>query len=678
MHWNILSVNLGANPLHNFGIQHPVNPQLSPTFWMGSVVSADIRIPVQAAFQAAVLFLIMLQICRNAGARLDDASAISLIAVYYCFVPQLSNGAVMEDALFGLLWQEGAIATLIAFWCFALIGYGKVSKQRTALLFVTLMAAVLWLILAYPELVTFFILATTGLCAGPLLSAQSRRELLYKSAAAVTLIAALLLLRVDAYVLNLFLYTPQMYYANTFTPDFTGYFMTTTSVLNRWLPRGWEGAPLVVFVGLAILGGYFALHFGSSFARRVVFAAISLEAVIFLFGAINMLFKLAPLNLYYAEQMGLTVAALLAGTGAWGLLQLVLDKVLRTWSSPNAIEGDTARPWSLVVLMLLVGSLFYVLSGPNGVVNGWPPATDSIPAQIQSKELAIKPGDNFKGRGVILVAMQKTAPAKWLDAYNVHYYKFRVGLGNDLMNDAEIAGIPIVNEYGHWMSPPMLALLSVAFYRPEDHIDRAAQAPRAFRSNLARAMGVSFALTDSELPQEVEIYRGSALDHPLYMYRIVGANVGDFSPTKMIYASNAAQIVDHLQAPDFDGRKVAIAEEQIAGNLVQAESVVVSLHKGPRLHVEAHSSGTSLLVLPFEFSYCLDVQGTGLDRLIPINLAQIGLIIRGSALLDISYRYGLISGTSCRNEDRRRIDKLRLAEIAPGRLFYSPRAADRN
>ena len=53
----------------------------------------------------------MVWACRTAGARLADASAISLVAVYYCCVPNLNHGAILEDAILGLLWQEGAIAS---------------------------------------------------------------------------------------------------------------------------------------------------------------------------------------------------------------------------------------------------------------------------------------------------------------------------------------------------------------------------------------------------------------------------------------------------------------------------------------------------------------------------------------------------------------------------------------
>ena len=57
MEWNAVSPDIGGNPLHNFGIQQVINPQLSPTFWLGSIAPADVRIQVQGAFQAVALFL---------------------------------------------------------------------------------------------------------------------------------------------------------------------------------------------------------------------------------------------------------------------------------------------------------------------------------------------------------------------------------------------------------------------------------------------------------------------------------------------------------------------------------------------------------------------------------------------------------------------------------------------
>ncbi len=328
-----------------------------------------------------------------------------------------------------------------------------------------------------------------------MVAVESRRELLYKCGTALVLIAIFLALGVHSYVLNLFMYTPQMYYTRAFVPDFYWMFVTSTSVLFRYVPLGWGAAPLLAFFGLAVLGAFFALRYGTRFARRLVFGALALEIFIIGCGVLNLVARIAPLNLFYAEVMGLTVAALLAGTGVWGLLLSVTKAIAERaqpllTKSPLAAANGAYRSYSFLLLLLMVGYLFYLLSGPGNFVGAWPPATDSVPAQIQAKELAIKPGDDFKGRAIVLLATQKNAPAHWVDVFNVVVYKVRAVLGNDLMNDAKVAGIPVANEYGHWLSPPMLALLSVGFYRPEDHIGRAAQTPRAFHPNLARLMGV--------------------------------------------------------------------------------------------------------------------------------------------------------------------------------------------
>ena len=45
-----------------------------------------------------------------------------------------------------------------------------------------------------------------------------------------------------------------------------------------------------------------------------------------------------------------------------------------------------------------------------------------------------------------MLAMQKNAPAHWVDVFNIVVYKVRAVFGNDLMNDAKIAGIPVANE----------------------------------------------------------------------------------------------------------------------------------------------------------------------------------------------------------------------------------------
>jgi hypothetical protein len=134
-------------------------------------------------------------------------------------------------------------------------------------------------------------------------------------------------------------------------------------------------------------------------------------------------------------------------------------------------------------------------------------------------------------------------------------------------------------------------------------------------------------------------------------------------------AQTAEQILDQLQDPDFDGTQVAVVEHPVDRRLVAASGAAVFLAKGPAIKVRAASTGTSLLVLPFDWSHCLTATGAGFVDLVPVNLAQTGLLIEGDAEVEIRYRFGLFSGTECRAEDRARATALGLDEASAGRLF---------
>lgn len=171
------------------------------------------------------------------------------------------------------------------------------------------------------------------------------------------------------------------------------------------------------------------------------------------------------------------------------------------------------------------------------------------------------------------------------------------------------------------------------------------------------------------LPTEEQLYSGKAIDHTILVHKVAGANLGNYSPLRLVIADSAAAILDILRAPDFDARETAAVEDAIEGPIVTANSARVIFERGPRLIVKATAPGRALLVLPFEFSHCLEAHGTGLERILPVNLAQTGLLVEGEVDVEIRYRYGLIKGPDCRKADVERIKRLKLREAAKGRLF---------
>jgi hypothetical protein len=320
MHWNNFSLDLGGDPMMSFGLQPIGHPRLSPTYLLGNLVTGDIRIPTEAAFQSVVMLLLLARLACRSSARINEAFAIALVGVGYCFVPFLSADAITLDTTLGLLWQESAIAVLIAFSFFVEIG----AHPRPLRLWppLGLGLTILWCFVTLPEMIPFFTVTTLFLCAGAICAVASKRELIEKVAFSAAIVGCLLLLGVYSYVKNIFMYTPQMYYTTLYSQNFKALFFSNTSLLLSADRLG--GAPLYVFFSLAAIGAVSALCNGNRTARRVVFASISLEILIHAASALNVLVRFVPLTFTYIEQMGIPIVAALAGVGIWTIAKIAV------------------------------------------------------------------------------------------------------------------------------------------------------------------------------------------------------------------------------------------------------------------------------------------------------------------------------------------------------------------
>jgi hypothetical protein len=674
--WNSFSLDLHANPLTGFGI-NVGNSQLWPAFMIADFFGRDIRIPIEAMIQCLMMLLMSAALIRMSGASLSAAFAIGAIAMAYCWIPFLSGNRMTELAVSGLAIQDGAIAVLFALFFFARIGLQKHSISIWPPLGLATTTA--WLLLAIPSLAPIFVLTTAFVCIGVICAVENRKEFLEKAAFSAAIAVVFLLLGARGYVFNIMEYTPQVLYRTVSANYFAPLSFKNETLLAAAIHAG--NVKVLIFFGLAAIGAVTALRLGNPFARRVVFAGISLEILTHALSALNIAFQILPMTFLYVELLGLPIVAIIAGTGAWTVLRVACLGIVMALAATRILSHhetmQTVRALLPVVLLVMgmVAVLHQVtLLARASSENHWPPNTASNPAQIQIEALGLKPGDAFKGRSITLLRMSAENFANW----DVHFYphlvlKYRKHLGYEFTNDAVAMGVPVANEFSHWTSPPMLALMAAAFYNSKDVIGRVAQAPRAFRPNLARLLGVALVVSDAPIPGETKLYEGAVADYPIFIHRVAGTNVGQFSPTKTVLASGAAAILDRLQAPGFDGRQVAIVEDEITQELASATQVAVLLEKGPTIRVSGRSPGTSMIVLPFDFSHCLRADGQGLQRLVPVNLSQVGVIVRGDFSIEIGYYYGLLSGTSCRKKDLMRVKSMDLENAATGRLFLDTR-----
>jgi hypothetical protein len=129
---------------------------------------------------------------------------------------------------------------------------------------------------------------------------------------------------------------------------------------------------------------------------------------------------------------------------------------------------------------------------------------------------------------------------------------------------------------------------------------------------------------------------------------IPDVNLGNYSPTEIITTLSAAEIVAALSGANFDfTRQVALSIE-VHDRLVPARDMKLSVIRGG-LHLSGNSDGTSLVVLPQQFSNCLRAHDSRV-QLVRANLIMTGVIFSGAVDTDISFDYGIFS-PGCRGAD---------------------------
>ena len=207
------------------------------------------------------------------------------------------------------------------------------------------------------------------------------------------------------------------------------------------------------------------------------------------------------------------------------------------------------------------------------------------------------------------------------------------------------ADVPFLGVHSSFQTAPFVEFMSTFFADGAPFI-RNWTVPTELDPAMAALAGVSTVLTeqplDVGLAGPAEGIRLGA--HDLYRYDVAGANVGDVSPTRVLIADGWSAAFARMQSPGFDPRRDVVLATDPGVGLVPATATSLRVDHD-RLHVSATSAGTSLLVLPFEYSACAQVTGRGGNgsiRLLRANGLFLGVEFTGNLDATIAYRTGLL------------------------------------
>jgi hypothetical protein len=655
--WSVSDWYFTTNPLQGIGgLELPQHYFIDPALWLAAHLPASIGPTAAMTFYAVLLAA---TICWLAT-RLGMAPLPTIFAAW--LGPLLALPYVYPSLGFDFLWGDPTYIMLIALNTAAILLFldlGRGPWVADVGRFFAIAAVCAYAFLQFPNFapVSLIGLAFFGVVA--LLMAASARERWIKLTGAIAL-GGLAVATFGPLIFGLYGFAkPTFFWYEFFArPGSLRDLTFFIADYSRW--PGW------VVYGLSLAGALHAALRGNETMRPMArglltFILVNL-ALILLFNESWKGPRIAYVDIYaYPFYCVFAVHAVAAAVES-------LD--LGNWVSPAnsraAILTVCALPW-----LVLIDSRPPPLERPlvrnlNPFI--WPPAETPV-TKFLADEIAVRPGSAFRGR-VASVAGSDYDP-QWVSGpfISQHYYDVLnlFFTGNDhRMYGLWYYGIPTLFETNQFSSPFFHLVNARLLNVPGARDFRSHETQSIVNDRIMALLGVRYLLSDKVLADRTPLLHYRLVEgRDLYIYSVLGANLAGYAIMQTQTAASGREAIALLANPSFDPRTTAVltAPEELPP-LVPVSASSLTIERGG-YRIEADSSAVSLLVLPIEYSHCLQANlttsGAMPPRLLRVNLAMAGILFSGAVKGRLTLRYGPLS-SGCRMEDWREAEALRIGD----------------
>jgi hypothetical protein len=478
--------------------------------------------------------------------------------------------------------------------------------------------------------------------------ARCRSELLRKFAVIAAALIAAILLRWPWYVLGLFLDTAPNLFPNDFTVVYND--ANAASIMFQGEEFGWAG-PL--FVISSAVGAVLSLRSGTSELRA---AAWTVLACIATFMGAGVALTLMPHWILpppaYLEVAVWPLYAVFAASAALSVYNFVTQRLAHTKRS-HAI-----RPrWIVLPALFVLAAILILRNPPTASGYPFPPQITPVVAILKAG-IALDAASAFKGRVLTTMPIKPDGDDAWSQQFNAAR-DWAQTAGNDEMSlGLWYYRIPTLFEYNQFLSPAFHALIKRALQRPPIAHQRNITVLTYPDAPVLKLLGVRYVL----MPQpDVSLGELRASENragePWGLIELAEPNLATYSPTAIETRRDLASTLDFIVEGGVDLSKRAVAREEIGGPLVPVRSSTLSM-ANEDLHIVAESDGRSVVIVPLEFSHCIELheahpgEGDG-PSLVRIDGLLTGLVFDRHVDAVLSFRIGPLHNPLCRWKDYR-------------------------
>jgi len=328
----------------------------------------------------------------------------------------------------------------------------------------------------------------------------------------------------------------------------------------------------------------------------------------------------------------------------------------KRWAFPILLRYHWLLPFFFAVMVMLV---IYFEVPHSTTHRGYHLTPHSTPVtEVLDNEIGLHQNALFRGR------VANILPHKgFIDQLN-YFSALDVNTGNDHQSTGLwLKHIPTLHEYNQLLSPSFFFLYrSFLSDRLEDKPFRSWSNFSVVNPKILRLLGVKFVLSDT--PSIAGGYYRARLAQTngipnLYLFELKDSNTAGISVRNIIMSDGVRQAAHVMDDPAFNIQDAVVTNHNSIPKLVPASESIILLDNGG-IRVKASSSGSSLLILPMEYSHCLhmNVISGSRPKLIRVDIALTGFLFTNKVDVILDNRLSLFDNPRCRLKDYREFSQL--------------------
>jgi hypothetical protein len=636
------------NFLQSIGnIQLPQNARLLPFLWpIGWFSNPQIAKIASYLLLAAIIFLTAYGLAR----LLSQSRTVALTAGWvlgFVSVPFVPRPFFYEILSVAPPFVVITVTPVVAFWLMRWAG--RSSSLLADVATVTgLVALAFYALAAVALLLPIVALGSAIYVVLALLLARRRSELLRKLAILAAALAIATLLRWPWYALGLFLDTAPNFFPNDYTVVYHD--KNAASIMFQGWEFGWAGPLLVAW---SALGAVLSLR---STTLELRAAAWMLLACIVTFIGAGVALTLVP-HWIFPPPVYLEIAVWpLYGTFASVALYRMIDFVAEPFAHAK-LSMDRRLCAQLIALpaVLLLMTTLVIRKLPTAIGYPFPPQISPVVAILKAN-IALDSFSRFNGR--ILTAMPVKADREdaWDQQSNAARDWARTS-GNDEMSiGLWYYRVPTLFEYNQLLSPAFHALIKRTLQRRPIAHQRNITILTYPNARVLKLLGVRYVLMpqpDASLGELRATEDRAGVQWGLI--ELPEPNLATYSPTSIETRRDLTSALDFVVDDGVDLTKQAVTSSPVVGALVPVLSSASAM-ANEDLHIVAKSAGRSMVVVPVEFSHCMELHDSHLGTdtgaaLLRADGVLTGIVFEHDLDAVLAFRIGPLHNPLCRWQD---------------------------